>query len=183
MSAPKSRHVWVSPRLVTIKGIGMGYNIVEDKTEKKQYEEDRQPKQDTSRYSNILRESYQNLSPDFDFYTGTDTVPDNSNAIPETTILTKTNTQQTVRQIPKRKGSSPTKSQIEAKKLKIDKGTIIDQRQNKDLPVKLTATKKRTWRVTTIAPDISTVEPRQDTAATQVASLDPYQDLTQPFTS
>lgn len=181
-AAPKTRHVWVNPRLVTIKGIGIGYNMTDEKLTHKNYEEDRRPQDNTSSYSNILNESYRNLSTDYNFYAGSQKVPNNTNAIPETTILTKTNTQTTVRQIPKRKGTSPTPTEKRAKKLRVDRGTIIDQNNNKDLPVKITATKNQTWRVTTINPNISTVEPRQDTAATQVASQNPYQDLTQPFT-
>ena len=182
VEAPKSRHVWCNPRLATIKGIGIAYNMTDSKLDAKQYLDNDVPNTDTRTYRNVLSSAHDNLSNDFDFYNAGDTVPNNTDAEPESTILTSDHTFGTTKRIAKRKGTSPTREQIAAKKLKTTDGTIIDQANNKDLPVKLTTKQKKLKRITEVANNLRVINQRQGTAATQVASLDPYQDESRYFT-
>ena len=176
VEAPKSRHIWANPRVATIKGIGIAYNETESKLDAKQYLDNEVPDTDTRTYTNVLSAAHDNLSPDYDFYDTGDVVPNNSNAEPESTILTANQKYGTTKRILKRKGSSPTKDQVARKKLKIADGTIIDQANNKELPVKLTTKEKKLKRITEVAENLRVINQRQGTAASQVANLDVYQD-------
>lgn len=102
-----TRHVWINPRLATIKGVGIGYDMNASKLTDTTYQENEEPPKNTNNYSNVLSKAYKNLSSDYSFYTATQLVPDNSDAKPLATILTKDSTTTQVPQIAKRKGDPP----------------------------------------------------------------------------